>query len=197
MKIVGRRVFLRPLTIKDAKRLKELLHHKIFSYFTHIPYPYYLKHATQFIKDQEKKRKKKTDYSFGVFLKKTNELIGGLAFHNLDYRDNTAIVGYWMGTDYHGKGYTTEASRLLLDFGFKKLKLHRLVIEMRLDNPASRRVAQKLGCKKEGIAREKIMIRGRYYDAYVYSVLKHEFRKNPNKRKTKSKRKKLKKKRKR
>ena len=60
-----------------------------------------------------------------------------------------------MDKEHNTKGYTTEALQLVVDFAFRELKLHRIEAGAMLDNIASIRVLEKVGFKKEGIAKRK------------------------------------------
>jgi RimJ/RimL family protein N-acetyltransferase len=63
----------------------------------------------------------------------------------------TANVGYWVRSSQTGQGIATSAVRLVAQFGFQDLGLHRLELLIAVDNHASRRVAEKLGAGYEGI----------------------------------------------
>ena len=80
-----------------------------------------------------------------------------------------------MRTDLTGKGVATEAARALLGLGFETMGLHRILMRIGVGNHPSRRVAEKLGFSYEGIAREEILVRGRWMDHEVYSLLEQEW----------------------
>jgi ribosomal-protein-serine acetyltransferase len=63
----------------------------------------------------------------------------------------TANVGYWVRTAQTGQGIATAAVRLVAQFGFEDLGLLRLELLIAVDNPASRRVAEKVGARFEGV----------------------------------------------
>lgn len=65
--------------------------------------------------------------------------------------DGTANVGYWVRTSQTGQGVATAAVRLVARFGFEDLGLHRLELLIATDNLASRRVAEKVGARFEGV----------------------------------------------
>jgi len=74
-----------------------------------------------------------------------------------------------------GKGYVTEACRLLIDHLFKVYQYHRLELLSAPENGASIRIAEKCGFTGEGILREAFFIGGRYCDVAVYSLLRPEW----------------------
>ena len=76
-----------------------------------------------------------------------------------------------MDKEHNTKGYTTEALQLVVDFAFRELKLHRIEAGAMLDNIASIRVLEKVGFKKEGIAKENIRINGKWTDNQILAII--------------------------
>lgn len=74
-----------------------------------------------------------------------------------------------------GRGYTTEAVRLLVDYLFKVHTWHRLELLIAPENAASVRVAQKCGFSEEGTLRQAFFINGRYHDVTMYGLLRPEW----------------------
>ncbi|MDA2963091.1 MAG: GNAT family protein [Actinomycetota bacterium] len=73
-------------------------------------------------------------------------------------------IGYWIARSYSNKGYITMAVELLSDFAFTTLELHRLEINLRPENTASQRVAQKAGFRFEGERARYLHIDGDWRD---------------------------------
>ena len=90
-------------------------------------------------------------------------------------KDNIAEIGYWVGRRHWGKGLATEAAKLIVREGFKKLKLHKIYATHHPKNIASGRVMQKLGMKYEGTLRQHVKSRGKYRDMVHYCILRSEF----------------------
>ncbi|MFC1732281.1 GNAT family N-acetyltransferase [candidate division KSB1 bacterium] len=173
MKIKGKRIILRPRMKKDEKLFVKLANDKVLGKFTRIPQPYTTKHFRKFTK--ENKERKKEEYFFVIADKKSDEFMGTCTLRP-DKRDNLGTIGYWIGKLYRGKGYMPEACKLLINFGFNKLKLHKIVIECVKENKSSKKVIDKLGAKLEGVLREKTFVGGKYKDSLYYSILKKEWR---------------------
>jgi RimJ/RimL family protein N-acetyltransferase len=75
-----------------------------------------------------------------------------------------------------GRGYTSEAVMLLVDYLFRSQHhLHRLELMMAVDNLGSERVAQKCGFTKEGTLRQRLFFDGRFVDGHLYSLLRGEW----------------------
>lgn len=77
--------------------------------------------------------------------------------------------------EHYGKGYGTEAARLMLAYGFESLELHRIELEVFAFNARAMHVYEKLGFRREGVRREVLFMDGRYHDAVVMGLLRREF----------------------
>ena len=71
----------------------------------------------------------------------------------------------------HGKGLGTEALQLLVNYGFKKMKLHRIGAEIFEYNKISLKLFEKLNFKREALLRDGLWKDGRWWDVYTYSIL--------------------------
>ncbi len=105
-----------------------------------------------------------------------DEDIVGIISLEEDRKDvGVAKIGIWIGKDYQGNGYGTEAAELITDYGFSTLDYHRVMAQAYESNKASQRIWEKLGFTKEGELREQIYRNGNRENAYVYGVLKREW----------------------
>lgn len=86
----------------------------------------------------------------------------------------SAFIGYFLDKSQNGKGYATEAVKLITLFAFDTLKLHRIEAGVMPSNPASIRVLEKAGYHKEGIAVKNVRINGKWEDHQVLAII------NPN-----------------
>lgn len=176
-KIIGKNIFLRPLIKDDAKDLSRLANDRSIAKFTRVPCPYRLSHADDFIKKSKEHIKNKQKFNFGIFLKETNQLIGTVGFVEIDKRENCGEIGYWIGKPFRNKGYTTEAARLIVDFGFDKLNLHRIEIVHSTKNKASEKIIKdKLHAKFEGTLRKRFSSFNEWHDQKIYSILRQEYK---------------------
>ena len=114
-------------------------------------------------------------YDWAVVLKDTGKMIGTCGFTRFDYANNSAEIGYVLNTEYHGQGIATEALEKVLEFGFEKICLNRIEGKYMVENAASRRVMEKCSMTFEGVRREGMLIKGRYRNIGVCSILKREY----------------------
>lgn len=75
-----------------------------------------------------------------------------------------------------GKGYGREAMELLLDFGFFRLNLHKIWLQVFLRNETAIHLYRTLGFHEDGILREDVYREGGYLDLMVMSLLQREWR---------------------
>lgn len=120
------------------------------------------------------------EFHFGIFHSLSGAFIGGVGMNDLKPEHRLANLGYWVRTAWTGRGIATAAARLAADFGFEELLLTRIEILAAVGNKGSQRVAQKLGASREGILRNRLVIRGRTHDAVVFSLIGSEGRKVPS-----------------
>jgi [ribosomal protein S5]-alanine N-acetyltransferase len=85
-------------------------------------------------------------------------------------------LGYAVRADRWGRGYATDAARVLTTFGFDDLGLHRVSAAIGPDNPASIALVERLGFTHEGRLRDHVYTNGAWRDSLLYSVLAHEWK---------------------
>jgi RimJ/RimL family protein N-acetyltransferase len=122
------------------------------------------------------------DHNYSIIDKNTNELIGTCGFTELDHLNQTAEVGIFIGNKkYWNKGYGSEAITLLLDYGFKALNLHNILIRVYSFNERAKRCYEKVGFKNIGKRREALKRGNKEYDIIYLDILYNEFyEKNKN-----------------
>jgi diamine N-acetyltransferase len=87
--------------------------------------------------------------------------------------DMTVIVGE---PGARGKGYGTEAARLLLDFAFQYMGFHRVAIGVVGFHEDALRFWERLGFRREGVQREGYLVDGEFHDFVMMSILEDEWR---------------------
>jgi len=177
MRIATERLILRPPTLKDAADIAANVNNPDVTRFTaHIPFPYSLKNAKDFIRLCRKQESQKpcTDLSFVIELRREKKVIGCLGFIRIDHFTGKADIGYWLGKNYWRKGFGFEAINALIKFAFNKLKLQRLEAAIYAENLASQALVKKLGFKKEGVRHRasRSLATSVLHDATIYALLK-------------------------
>jgi len=104
-----------------------------------------------------------------------DEIVGTIGLHDLDQRAGSCEIGLWLAPEFHGRGYGTEASRVLTDYAFRELRMHRVVARVLATNEASARIWEKLGFEEEGVHRDEAFTDGEHVDVRYFGVLDEEW----------------------
>jgi ribosomal-protein-serine acetyltransferase len=127
-----------------------------------------------YLRDARSARMRRSAFEFVVADLADGRLLGIVSTHRIDWTRRCAGLGSWVRRSAWGKQVATEAARGLVEYAFRTLELHRLEAHVAPANQASRRVVEKLGFHREGIARDFEFIDGRYLDHIQYSLLRWE-----------------------
>jgi ribosomal-protein-alanine N-acetyltransferase len=176
--IKTKRLILRELRMTDWKGVHEYASDpEVVHYLPFGPNkaPETKKHVKQTI--IEIRKKDRTVYQIAITLKKTGAFIGSCRISIKDTKYGWGSIGYILNRNYWNKGYMTEAVNALLDFGFRKLHLHRITAICRPQNLASRRVMEKAGMRKEAHFKKHIFYKGRWHDSLSFAILEDERKK--------------------
>lgn len=119
--------------------------------------------------------KKDDYYRWAILFRETNECIGQIAYFLVDSKNHFAEIEYCIGSLLQGRGFATEATKAIIQFGFEKMNLHKVQVCHKSINIPSKKVIEKCGFVYEGTLRDFFYIDGRYVDRLYYSILKDEF----------------------
>src|SRR5687768_9409791 len=109
--------------------------------------------------------------SWTFVILRDDEAIGTIGLADSEPQTKRAELGYWMRSADAGKGYMSEAAEAVIEFGFNELGMHRIELEAGVGNEASIKVAEKLGFKREGLARKAGWAGNGYYDTIRFGLL--------------------------
>jgi RimJ/RimL family protein N-acetyltransferase len=117
------------------------------------------------------------DTEEGMLLMVTDsgEIVGEIEYFPITHY----LVGYELsyqlfGSQHAGKGYTTEAVNLLVDYLCGRKRINRIQLNIHPGNGASRKVAEKCGFQFEGLMRGCWFHQGKYHDLEIWSLLREE-----------------------
>ncbi|MDM5291860.1 GNAT family N-acetyltransferase [Peribacillus simplex] len=174
-KLDTERLLLRSITIDDSGRIEEMAgDFEVAKSTLNIPHPYPEGSAVGFIESVLSAEKNNKIVAFGITEKESNLLIG-LININLLEPFSRGELAYWVGREYWGKGYGTEATKALLEYGFNELHLNKIFAASFTSNPGSWRIMEKVGLKYEGTLKQHVARFGQFYDLAYYGMLKDEF----------------------
>jgi len=170
------RLVLRPWTLGDAAALQELAGQREIADTTiSIPHPCTEENAREWIAEKAQAFAERKGAGFGLELKETKQLIGAVGLREMRLEHGEAELGFWLGVLWWGKGYGTEAARAALRYGFAAIGLNRICAHHMVRNPASGRVLEKIGMKREGLLRQHVRKWGVFEDVVLLAILREEW----------------------
>jgi RimJ/RimL family protein N-acetyltransferase len=135
------------------------------------PHPYTLADARHWLE-----RLERSDPLTHFAVEVDGEAAGGIGLEpQVDVHALSAEVGYWLGRAVWGRGVATAAVRALTDFVFERDKWQRLFANVFSTNPASMRVLEKVGYRREGVLRKAVIKDGRVQDQIVYGLTREDW----------------------
>jgi len=103
--------------------------------------------------------------------------IGNCGLHGINAKDHNALFGITIGEkEYWSKGYGTEAARLIINYGFQQLNLHRISSYAFAFNERSIKLHKKVGFREEGRLRQAMFKNGQYHDEVQFGILREEWK---------------------
>ena len=113
---------------------------------------------------------------FGIVVRETDRLIGSTGLSQIDLRNQNAGFGIIIGEkSAWGKGYGTEATRLVVRHAFEELHLNRVQLHVYAYNLRGIRVYEKVGFRREGVLRQAHVYDNRFWDTVVMAMLCEEW----------------------
>ncbi|MBB6669202.1 GNAT family N-acetyltransferase [Cohnella nanjingensis] len=177
--IKGARVALRYLEERDAEAFVDM-HRRNRDFFQ----PFLYERGEEFYTaayqvEQFRKSKAMAEndekYAYGIFLRETNDLIGMISLSQVTRGPlQSCWVGYYLDQRHNGRGYVSEALRLVVDFAFNDLKLHRVEAGVMPHNAKSIQVVEKAGFEREGLNKKNVFLNGQWQDHLHFAIV------NPN-----------------
>jgi RimJ/RimL family protein N-acetyltransferase len=105
----------------------------------------------------------------------SGECVGEAVLNQWDPGNESCNFRIFIGPNGRDRGLGTEATRLIVGYGFERLGLHRISLEVYAFNPRARRAYEKVGFRAEGVLRESFHYNGEWIDATVMSILAPEW----------------------
>ncbi|MEU6095001.1 GNAT family protein [Streptomyces sp. NPDC047079] len=170
----GKRVLLRPVTVDDAPALMPIFRDAETSRLTG--------HHGGSERDEARihawyatRRDQDDRLDLAVVDQTTGNVIGEAVLNEWDPGNESCNFRICLVPGVHGHGSGTEATRLIVGYGFESLRLHRISLEVYAFNPRARRVYEKVGFVPEGVLRHALLWDGEWVDAAVMSILAPEW----------------------
>lgn len=168
------RLILRRMTMRDAKDIfayscdEEVARHVLW------PAQRDVSEAKDYCRFMMRRYRQDEPASWGIEEKKSGRVVGTIGY--MDYSmDNASVeVGYSLARWLWNGGYMTEALGRVIAYTFEEMDINRIEAQHELDNPASGRVMEKCGMRKEGVLRQRLYNKGRFVDVALYAILRSD-----------------------
>ena len=95
---------------------------------------------------------------------------------HLSLENRRAELGFALAQSYWHDGYMTEMLRVLLQFAFTEMRLHRLTADTDPNNHPSIRLLERLGFRREGYFLEHYLVQGEPQDSVMYGLLRSDWK---------------------
>jgi [ribosomal protein S5]-alanine N-acetyltransferase len=171
--LIGTKVYLRPLECEDVGPLVAWFNDPEVTRFLLRYRPLTRMEEEAFLR---KMSESDTDVVLGIAVRESDQFVGCTGLHQLDSRNRHASFGIGVGDKgAWGKGYGTEATRLMVHHAFDTLNLNRVWLRVYEYNERALGMYQKVGFRTEGRLRQDAFHEGRYWDTIVMAVLRDEW----------------------
>ena len=168
------RLLLRPIMRKDAKDIYAFASDpEVARYVLWDPHRS-IEDTRSYIRYMQNLYHRGLPASWAVTLRNSGRVIGTIGFMWYSESNSSAEIGYSFSRSEWNRGFATEALHAVLDSAFEALPLNRLEAQHDIRNPASGRVMEKCGMKKEGLLRQRIRNKGELVDVVLYAVLRSD-----------------------
>jgi len=168
------RVTLRDLRMSDAPSLFTMLAgHEVARFIS--PPPGTVEGFERFIEWTHRRRKKGTYICFAIVPAGYEDAVGIIQVRQMDLGWDTAEWGFAIGAPFWGTGAFLESARLVVDFVFGAIGVHRLEARAAVRNGRGNGALSKLGAVREGLLRKSFLRDGEYLDQMLWSIVREDW----------------------
>lgn len=173
--IKGEKIDLYPIEEEDLERFRDILNQET----VRIPLGTYLPQNKESEKEWfEDWLDDDSRITLAIYHKEDEKIIGNIGLNIKDQKSRFGEFGYFLDEEYHSQGIGTEASKLVLDYYFNQLNLHKVVAKVYEFNQKSQGLLKKLGFRQEARMVDQRFIDGEYVDVIWFGLLREEWKKN-------------------
>ncbi|MEW5691874.1 MAG: GNAT family protein [Candidatus Hydrogenedentota bacterium] len=174
--IEGKRIYLRNVTLSDVtdRYCSWMNDEQVVQYLESRFSKYTKKDLILYVK----KIAANPDILFlAIIVKKGNLHIGNVKLGPINRMHFFADMGIMIGDKRHwGKGYATETIKLIVNYAFKKLNLHKITAGIYDVNVGSEKVFLKAGFRKEGVLKKHYLYKNKFIDGTLWGIINKNFK---------------------
>jgi [ribosomal protein S5]-alanine N-acetyltransferase len=177
--LTGSRIMLRELRVSDAPSLFAMLTTEEVSRFISPP-PTTIEGFERFITWANREREAGNYVCFAIIPHGMDTAVGLFQVRQLEPGWGTAEWGFAMGSAFWGTGIFAEGARMVLEFAFETIGVHRLEARAAVQNGRGNGALRKLGAVCEGVLRRSFLRNGQYLDQALWAILAEDYRVSKN-----------------
>jgi RimJ/RimL family protein N-acetyltransferase len=178
--LCGARILVRPWRDEDAEPMFDAIRESAEHLRAWMPWPdrhRSVDDTLEYIRHTQANLALREAFGMGIFDRESGELLGSIGVHPRSWDVPSFEIGYWIRKPREGKGYVTEAVKLLTRFVFGRLGANRVFIRCDRRNTRSRAVPERLGFTTEGTFRNELRdTSGNLADMVFYAMTPDDFR---------------------
>jgi RimJ/RimL family protein N-acetyltransferase len=167
--LTGSRVALRAWTVSDAEDVFVACQDAAIQRWTTVPIPYTREHATEFVTTTAAEVWAGGGALFAVVDPSSAELVASMGAHRV--HNGVAEVGYWTRAESRRRGLTADALRTLTRWLFAECDVARAELVIEPGNAASIALAESVGFVREGLLRQRFLLRGDRVDGCIFGLV--------------------------
>ena len=174
--IMGKNISIKALDLNLAQKMFDYVdedRERLSKYLSWPPKIKSVMDEIMFIKGQQLKWTDYELFSFAIFRNTDDEYLGNINAFSINWNSHHFEIGYWILGNFEGKGYMSEAVKLLIN-EFRDMGFNRITVRCDVQNKRSSKIPIKIGFKKEGIQRQVKRLNNKYRDLEVYSLTKDD-----------------------
>ena len=172
--LTGSKLTLRDLRLSDAPSLLAMLATEEVARFISPP-PTTVEGFERFIAWTHRERAAGNYICFAVVPEGTDTAVGLFQIRQLEPGFGTAEWGFAIGSPYWGSGIFLEGAKLVVDFAFEVIGVHRLEARAAVQNGRGNGALRKLGAVQEGILRKSFLRNGEYLDQVLWTIMDEDW----------------------
>lgn len=126
------------------------------------------------IKERIEGFENKKSASFIIYYE--DKCIGSIGFIEINEKHKKGEIGYWLASNFGGKGIMTDCVKAVINYGFNSVNLNRIIIKCDSKNTKSIAIPKKLGFILEGTLRQDRLNNNIFSDMMVFGMLKKDWK---------------------
>ncbi len=171
--LIGDKIYLRPLEFSDTTSMAAWMNDHDVTRTLQMFRPMNEESERAFV---ERVTRSDTEIALGIVTRSADRFIGTAGLMQIHWRERQACFGISIGDkSCWGRGYGTEATRLVTGYAFETLNLNRVWLHVYDFNHAGIRAYERVGFRREGVLRQGAFREGKYHDVHVMAMLREDW----------------------